>query len=107
MANNYLQRGGTIDIDAGEAAIASGALVALGDMVVIALGHIEPHHAGVGLTEGVFLVPKLESEVIELGKKLHMKNGVVQLSASGAVYAGKAWASAGAGTTLVAVKINA
>lgn len=107
MANNYLQRGGTIDIDAGEAAIASGALVAMGDMVVIALGHIEPHHSGVGLTEGVFLVPKLESEVIESGKKLHLKNGVVQLSASGAVYVGKAWANAGAGTTLVAVKINA
>lgn len=106
MAKNYIQDGNTIEIEnTGTKVIVSGALVAIGSMVAVAIADIEAGEVGDGLTTGVFMLPKLSADVVAAGAKVNLKNGKVQL-ADGDVVAGVAWTSAASGTTELAVKIN-
>ncbi|GKX46094.1 capsid cement protein [Pectobacterium carotovorum] len=107
MATNYVQDGKTIAITAGAAAIASGELVAVGDIVAVALVDIAAGTTGDGLAEGVFFCPKLSADVVAIGKKLYLnEDGTLQLTATDATYAGIAWSAAGAGASFVDVKLN-
>ncbi|MCW2473418.1 DUF2190 family protein [Candidatus Symbiopectobacterium sp. NZEC151] len=107
MATNYVQDGKTIPITAGASVIASGELVAVGDIVAVALVDIAEGATGDGRAEGVFSCPKLSADVIARGKKVYLNaDGVLQLASASATYAGIAWAGAAAGATVVDVKIN-
>ncbi|MBK5072227.1 DUF2190 family protein [Budviciaceae bacterium CWB-B4] len=106
MAKNYVQDGNTIAIEnVTTKDIASGAPVAVGSIVAIAITDIKVGEVGDGLTTGVYLLPKLAADAIAAGTKVNLKNGKVQL-ADGDVVAGVAWDAAAAATTVLAVKIN-
>ncbi|KAB7896435.1 recombinase RecA [Serratia sp. Leaf50] len=107
MAKNFIQNGNTITIaNGGDAEITSGSVVAVGDIVAVAITDIAVSGTGEGLAEGVFLLPKLAADVISAGTKVYIKSGAIQLAAADAVLAGHAWESAGAGETVIDVKIN-
>ncbi|UNK25153.1 DUF2190 family protein [Yersinia intermedia] len=107
MAKNYVQEGMTISItNSGDTAILSGDPVVVGDLIAVAITDILPSSVADGFAAGVFLLPKLETDDIAVGKKVALKDGKIQLSATGAVAAGRAWDAAPAGSTFVAVKIN-
>ncbi|MDU4843810.1 MAG: DUF2190 family protein [Leclercia adecarboxylata] len=104
---NYIQDGHTIDlINSGSAVIASGTPVAVGDVLAIAIADIPAGETGTGLTSGVVQLPKLAADDIAQGKTLYFKSGKVQLEATGATPAGKAWQAAGANVAAVLVKLN-
>lgn len=108
MAKNYLQPGKTIVIaNAGSAAILSGSPVLVGKVVAVAITDIEAGQVGDGFAEGVFLLPKLSADAITIGAQVHIKDGEIQLAATDAELAGVAWEDAAAGSSTVAVKINA
>ncbi|EHC4408760.1 DUF2190 family protein [Escherichia coli] len=51
---------------------------------------------GDGLTEGVFMLPKLKTDDMKTGKKVYLKSGKVQLTNSGSdPLVGVVWADAG------------
>ncbi|MCA7012516.1 DUF2190 family protein [Dickeya dadantii] len=106
MSKNYVQDGNTIAITAGASDINSGDLVAVGDIVAVALVDIPAGATGDCLANGVFTCQKLAADAITRGKKLYLKDGKLQLSATDAVYAGIAWDAAAANATVVDVKIN-
>ncbi|EBU8701541.1 recombinase RecA, partial [Salmonella enterica subsp. enterica serovar Kokomlemle] len=63
--------------------------------------------AGTGIAEGVFSVPKLATEDIAVGKKVYLKDGIVQTDATGGLpFVGVAWTSAANGDESVPVKLN-
>jgi predicted RecA/RadA family phage recombinase len=106
MATNFVQDGNTIEIEnTGKDVIESGKPVAIGAIVAVALTDIDPGDIGDGCTSGVFLLPKLSADVVSIGEKVNIKGGKVQ-KAEGDAVAGVAWASAGAGITELAVKLN-
>ncbi|HAF8818514.1 TPA: DUF2190 family protein [Salmonella enterica] len=105
MAKNYVEDGKTIEIVA-TAAVKSGDLVQVGDTFVVAVTDIAAGSAGTGIAEGVFSVPKTETDIIEAGKKVYLKDGKVQVSETTDPYVGVAWAHAGNGDTAVPVKLN-
>lgn len=105
MAKNYVEDGKTITITA-TAAVKSGDLVQAGDIFVVAVTDIAAGSAGTGIAEGVFSVPKLETDVIEPGKKVYLKDNKVQIEETTDPYVGVAWDHAGNGDTSVPVKIN-
>ncbi|HAT1569276.1 TPA: DUF2190 family protein [Kluyvera cryocrescens] len=108
MAKNFVQPGKTIVIaNAGNTAILSGSPVLVGKVVAVAITDIEAGLVGDGFAEGVFLLPKLSADAITIGEQVHIKDGVVQLDATDADPAGVAWEDAAAGSSTVAVKINA
>lgn len=107
MAKNFVQDGTTIElVNAGDQTILSGAAVAVGRMIAVAITDIPAGNVGDGFAEGVFLLPKQPADDIQAGAAVNLKNGVVQLAADGAVAAGVAWEHAPADSTTVAVKIN-
>lgn len=107
MAKNYQQAGLTIPVtNSTNEVIKSGAPVVLGDLIVIAITDIAKDKTGDGFAQGVFRLPKLTTEAITVGKKVYLKDAKVQLTATGAVFAGYAWESAVQDATAVAVKIN-
>ncbi|QXC99323.1 DUF2190 family protein [Klebsiella sp. PL-2018] len=107
MAKNYIQDGNTIHLqNAGAKVIASGAPVAVGGMIAVALVDIPPASSGTGATTGVFSLPKVEAEETPQGARVFLKDGLIQLEEAGAVAAGVVWEDAGAGTEAVAVKLN-
>ncbi len=65
------------------AAISSGDLVQVGDVFAVALTDIPQGETGDGLTEGVFMLPKLKTDDMKTGKKVYLKSGKVQLTNSG------------------------
>lgn len=108
MAKNFVQPGKTIVIaNAGNTEILSGSPVLVGKVVAVAITDIEAGQVGDGFAEGVFLLPKLSADAITTGEQVHIKDGEVQLDATDADLAGVAWEDAAAGSTTVAVKINA
>lgn len=110
MAKNFVQEGKTIPlINTGVAEITSGSVVVVGSMIAVAIADIAPGFTGDGFTEGVFLLPKLPADSITAGAKVYFSDDAIQLAEeeSEGVYAGIAWESAGAGETVVEVKINA
>ncbi|HBM2922460.1 TPA: DUF2190 family protein [Klebsiella oxytoca] len=107
MAKNYIQDGNTIHLqNAGAKVIASGAPVAVGGIIAVALVDIQPASSGTGATTGVFLLPKVEAEEIPQGSRVYLKDGLIQLEEADAVAAGVAWYAAESGRGLVEVKIN-
>lgn len=107
MATNFVQTGKTLSFTP-TSVVASGELVVVGDIVVIAITDIAVNMQGEGVSEGVFILPKLKSDDIKAGKKVYLKDKKVKLSSSdsSAVYAGVAWADAGTEAEFVPVKIN-
>lgn len=106
MAKNYIQAGVTIEIKA-TAAVKSGDLVAVGDIVAVAITDIATGAIGDGFAVGVFNVPKLAADKMAAGKKVYLKDGKVQLDATGNLpFVGVTWAEAPANTEFAAVKIN-
>ena len=69
MASNYIQPGEVIDFTAGST-IASGAVVAIGQMLGVALGDIANGATGSVQIQGVFEVPKVSGAVIAAGESL-------------------------------------
>ena len=106
MAKNYVEDGKTVAIVA-SAAISSGDLVQVGDIFAVALTNIPQGETGDGMTEGVFVLPKLKTDDMKTGKKVYLKSGKVQLTNSGSdPLVGVVWADAGAGAEDVPVKLN-
>lgn len=106
MAKNFVQAGSTLAITA-TAAVKSGDLIQVGDVFVVAVTDIAAGGTGDGIASGVFLVPKLASNVMEAGKKVYMKDGKVQLDATGGLpLVGVTWAPAAAGDESVPVRLN-
>ncbi|HDZ7352840.1 TPA: DUF2190 family protein [Escherichia coli] len=62
------------------AAISSGDLVQVGDVFAVALTDIPQGETGDGMTEGVFMLPKLKTDDMKTGKKVYLKSGKVQLA---------------------------
>ncbi|EEV5553580.1 DUF2190 family protein [Escherichia coli] len=101
MAKNFVEEGKTVAIVA-SAAISSGDLVQVGDVFAVALTDIPQGETGDGLTEGVFMLPKLKTD-----KKVYLKSGKVQLTNSGSdPLVGVVWADAGTSAEEVPVKLN-
>lgn len=106
MAKNYVQAGTTLAITA-TAAVKSGDLVQAGDVFVVAVTDIAAGATGDGIAQGVFLVPKLSTDAIDVGKKVYLKDGRVQLDATGGLpLVGVAWAPAAKGDEVVPVRLN-
>jgi len=106
VAKNYVQAGDTIEIKA-TAEVKSGDLVAVGDIFTVAITDIATGAIGDGFAGGVFTLPKLASDKMAAGKKVYLKDGKVQLDATGNLpLVGVTWADAAANTEFVAVKIN-
>ncbi|GGP37352.1 hypothetical protein GCM10009347_01650 [Shewanella algicola] len=104
---NCVSDGNTIDFIA-TAAVASGAPVLLGKVVAVSLGNVALDDVGVGVTEGVFELPKVTADDITQGAQVYIKSdGMITSTASGNTLAGKAWAAAGNPSDTVWVKINA
>lgn len=107
MAKNFMQDGNTIPVNnAGTAVILSGSPVVLGGLVAVAITDIPAKEVGDGFTTGVFLLPKLPADVIPVGTDVFIKDGKIQLDKATGIAAGIAWESAGAGETVIEVKIN-
>ncbi|HAN9776830.1 TPA: DUF2190 family protein [Escherichia coli] len=81
MAKNFVEEGKTVAIVA-SAAISSGDLVQVGDVFAVALTDIPQGETGDGMTEGVFMLPKLKTDDMKTGKKVYLKSGKVQLTGS-------------------------
>ncbi|MBE0151837.1 DUF2190 family protein [Serratia sp. PL7] len=107
MATNYVQDGMTIPVtNAGATDILSGAPVVVGDLIAVAITTIPVGVTGDGFARGVWQLPKLAADDIPQGKKVYLKDGKIQLSATGGIAAGVAWAAAGASSEFIAVRIN-
>ena len=101
MAKNFVEEGKTVAIVA-SAAISSGDLVQVGDVFAVALTDIPQGETGDGMTEGVFMLPKLKTD-----NKVYLKSGKVQLTNSGSdPLVGVVWADAGTSAEEVPVKLN-
>lgn len=70
MAKNFVEEGKTVAIVA-SAAISSGDLVLVGDVFAVALTDIPQGETGDGMTEGVFMLPKLKTDDMKTGKKVY------------------------------------
>lgn len=105
---NHIQDGKTISFTP-TADVASGEAVLLGILLVVAIGAIAANTSGEGVTEGVFELPKLSTDVVAQGAALYWDNTNKRLTvtASGNTLVGKAWDAAGNGKATVWVKINA
>jgi predicted RecA/RadA family phage recombinase len=104
---NYVAEGRTLEFTAA-AALTAGQAINVGDVIVVAIDNVAAGARGVGVTEGVFSLPKVPANVITLGERLFLASGQItdNSAAAGAVYAGRAYSEAGNGATSVDVKIN-
>lgn len=108
MAKNYAQDGKTIPlVNSGTTDIQSGDPVVVGKLIAVAITDIPVGDTGEGITEGVFLLPKVPADAVTAGAQVYLKGGKIQIEETDAVAAGIAWEDAGASTTVVEVKINA
>ena len=110
MAKNYINDGNTIEFVAG-ADITSGKGIVIGTLVAVALGDVAEGDTGVGLTSGVFELPKASGEITQ-GAVVNIKpgTGVINVGAGATgdlLNCGVAYAAAASGDTTVLVKINA
>lgn len=109
MAKNYVSEGDVLDFTTGGAAVVSGAVVAMGKRIGIALGDIPANTTGsVGVT-GVWTVAKLATDVVGQGDALYWDaaNSRLTVTAGALNLAGYAAAPAGNGVATVRIKINA
>nr|BDD44442.1 hypothetical protein 17 [Saccharospirillaceae bacterium] len=108
---NFQQHGNTIEYTA-TTDVSAGDPVELTDMVAVAIDDVPNGATGIGSTQGVFALPKVEADDISQGQQLYITGGQLTVAADdgeGSNYtpAGKAWAAAGNGATSVPAKINA
>ena len=105
MATNYLQEGKTMEF-AAAADVVSGSAVVVGTVVVVAIRAAISGELAVGMTDGVFELPK-GSGAIAQGAKVYLKSdGTITSTASGNTAAGICWEAAADGDGTVAVKLN-
>ncbi|WP_369064219.1 DUF2190 family protein [Enterobacter sp. MALB-1] len=108
MAKNYAQDGKTIPlVNSGATDVHSGDPVVVGKLIAVAITDIPAGDTGDGFTEGVFILPKVSEDAVTAGAQVYLKDGKITIEETDAVAAGIAWEDAGAGTTVVEVKINA
>lgn len=108
MTTKYLSSGDAIEYTAGTD-IASGAAVAFGQRVGVAMAAIPSGRTGVLVVRGVFVLPKLSSDAVSAGVSLYWDAGNARLTLNdvGNVRAGYAARAAGAGVSAVEINLNA
>lgn len=103
MATNLIQNGETITWTNGTgSAIASGDIVAINDLIGVALVDIAASASGAVATKGVFELPAVNNAAINQGAKVYFDAtaGKITPTATDNTLAGIAWeAKASAGTT--------
>jgi len=105
MSKNQIQDGKYMAYVA-SAAISSGAPVAVGGRVGVAVADIANGESGTLCMEGVFNLSK-EAEAIAQGVAVYLKsNGKVTATASGNTACGYAFEGAGSSDATMAVKLN-
>lgn len=109
MAKNYVSEGDVLDFTNTGAAIASGAVVAMGKRIGIALGDIPTGSTGSVSVTGVWSVPRLTTDDTLQGEVLYWDpvNNRVTETAGALNVAGYAAAAAAVGAATVRIKINA
>lgn len=109
MAKNYVSEGDVLDFTNAGAAIASGAVVAMGKRIGIAVADIPTGSTGSVSVTGVWNVAKAPADDIQLGEPLYWDpaNNRVTEVAGALNLAGYAAAPAGNGVATVRIKINA
>lgn len=90
------------------AAVASGAMVALGTKVGVAVSDIAANATGSLQLVGEFVITKLGTDNVAQGAALYFDNANKRLTttSAGNTYAGFATQAAGAGVSTVQIKIN-
>ena len=109
MAKNYVSEGDVLDFTNTGAAIASGAVVAMGKRIGIALADIPTNSTGAVSVTGVWTVAKLATDDIQQGEPLYWDpvNNRLTETAGALNVAGYAAAPSAAGNATVRIKINA
>lgn len=112
MATNYLQAGDVIDYTAG-ADISSGDVVAIGNLIGVAITDIANGESGAVRVDGVFELPKVSAAVIGAGETVNWDASASAFDDNAATPAAGdltggcvAVEAAGNGDTTVKVKIN-
>lgn len=112
MATNYVNEGCTIDIVAASD-ISSGDVVAVGNLLGVAVADIATGETGALSTEGVFDVPKVTGAVIAQGETVMWDSSAAKFddnqatAAAGDISNGAiAWEAAGNGVTTVRIKLT-
>nr|BDD48067.1 hypothetical protein 18 [Pseudomonadaceae bacterium] len=104
---NLIERGDTIEFTA-DADYTSGDPVELTDMICVCANDVANGELGVGVTEGVFELPKVSTDAIAKGATVYLNDaGEITTTATDNSVAGKAWVAAGNPSSTVHVKINA
>lgn len=103
---NFTQEGMTIEVTAA-ADINSGDPIKVSDMVAVAVNDIANGEKGVAYTTGVFELPCVAANVIEVGATVYLNSsGVITTTETSNTLAGKAWTASPNGVAIVEVKIN-
>ena len=106
MAKNYESVGEVIQATAA-ADLASGAPVAVGSLVGVALTNIASGETGSVQIAGVFSLPKASAGAIAQGAKVYLTSGgIITTTASGNTAAGFAESAAADGETTVKVLLS-
>ena len=105
MAKNYVQDGNTVRFTAA-AAVKSGDVVMLENLVAIAIADVEKSADGVGLTTGVFTVKAKAADDIKQGAIVYWSSDGATITAGSNKRLGIAWRESGVATETVDVKIN-
>ncbi|MCH4294221.1 DUF2190 family protein [Shewanella sp. 3B26] len=105
---NRVQDGKTITLIP-TADVASGGALLAGAMLAVAITAVAENTPGEFVAEGVYELPKASADTVTAGDQLYWDDTAQELTttATDNTPAGKAWADAGNGETLVSVKINA
>lgn len=107
MAKNYVQDGNTVHFTA-TAAVKSGDVVMLENLVAVAVSDVAQGGVGVGLTTGVFTVKAKAADDIKQGAIVYWSAADGATTTAGSnKRLGVAWRASGASVDTVDVKINA
>lgn len=107
MAKNYVQDGNTVRFNA-TAAVKSGDVVMLENLVAVAVSDVAQGGVGVGLTTGVFTVKAKAADDIKQGAIVYWSAADGATTTAGSnKRLGVAWRASGASVDTVDVKINA
>ena len=106
MAKNYVQDGNTVRFTA-TAAVKSGDVVMLENLVAVAVSDVAQGGVGVGLTTGVFTVKAKAADDIKQGAIVYWSTDGATTTAGSNKRLGVAWRASGASVDAVDVKINA
>lgn len=109
MASNLVSDGHTIQVTTPTGGYTSGQLVELVDMVGISFDAYAAGAAATLLVDGVFTLTKAAAadSGFSQGDSVYLTStGLVNATATGDQYVGKAWAAAATGATSVRCRIN-